>query len=88
MKVVEDWFKKYIFFFFNFFFYVKTASTVDLIAIEHLRDVMEREIRILDMQPINPEDICNAIITTWTQISNESFQSIVKYRQRGMYMIL
>ncbi len=44
----------------------------DLNPIEHLWDVMEREI-IMDVQPTNLQQLCDAIMSIWTRISEECF---------------
>ncbi len=41
----------------------------DLNPIEHLWDVVEREIHIMDVQPTNLQQLCDAIISIWTKIS-------------------
>ncbi len=50
----------------------------DLNLIEHLWDVVEREIHIMDVQPTNLQQLCDAIMTIWTNISEESFQHLVE----------
>ncbi len=50
----------------------------DLNPIEHLWDVVEREIRIMDVQPTNLQKLCDAIMSIWTNISEEFFQHLVK----------
>ncbi len=56
------------------------ASTVkpDFNPIEHLWDVVEREIRIMDVQPTNLQQLCDAIMSIWTKISEECFQHLVE----------
>ncbi len=43
----------------------------DLNPIEHLWDVVEREIRIMDVQPTNLQQLRDAIMSIWTKISEE-----------------
>uniref|UniRef100_A0AAR2IM34 Tc1-like transposase DDE domain-containing protein n=1 Tax=Pygocentrus nattereri TaxID=42514 RepID=A0AAR2IM34_PYGNA len=50
----------------------------DLNPIEHLWDVMEREIRIIDVQPTNLQQLRGAIMSVWTKISEECFQLLVE----------
>lgn len=45
----------------------------DLYPKEHICNVVERKIRILDLQPTNLEELWDAIIITWTQILKEFF---------------
>ncbi len=47
----------------------------DLNPIEHIWDVGEREIRIMDVQPTNLQQLRDAIMSVWTQISEECFQT-------------
>ncbi len=45
----------------------------DVNPIEHLWDVVEREICIMDVQPTNLQQLRNAIILIWTKISDKCF---------------
>ncbi len=61
----------------------------DLNPIEHLWDVVEREIQIMDVQPTNLQQLRDAIMLIWTKISEEYFQHIVESmheesRQKGV----
>ncbi len=51
----------------------KTADLLgfspDLNPIEHLWDVVEREIRIMDVQPTNLQQLRDDIMSIWTKIS-------------------
>ncbi len=46
--------------------------------IEHLWDVVEWEIHIMDVQPPNLQQLRDAIMSIWTKISEECFQHLVK----------
>ncbi len=48
------------------------------ISIEHFWDVVEREIRIMDVQPTNLQQLRDAIMSIWTKISEECFQHLVE----------
>ncbi len=48
------------------------------ISIEHLWDVVEQEILIMDVQPTNMQQLLDAIMSIWTKISEEFFQHIVE----------
>ncbi len=50
----------------------------DLNPIEHLWDVVEWEIRIMDVQLTNLQQLCDAIMSIWTKISEECFQHLVE----------
>ncbi len=60
----------------------------DLNPIEHLWDVVEREIRIMDVQPTNLQQLCDAIISIWTKISEECFQHLVESMPRIIKSVL
>ncbi len=50
----------------------------DLSPIEHLWDLVEQEIRIMDVQPTNLQQLRDAIMSIWTKISEECFQHLVE----------
>ena len=50
----------------------------DLNPIEHLWDVVEREIRIMDVQLTNLQQLRDAIMSIWTKLSEECFQYLVE----------
>ncbi len=63
--VVEDWFLEHD----NEFTLLKCPpQSPDLNPIEHLWDVMEREIHIMDVQPTNLQQLRDAIMIIWSKI--------------------
>ncbi len=64
------------------------SQSPDLNPIEHLWDVVEREIRIMDVQPINLQQLCDAIMSIWTKISEECFQHLVESIPRRIKAVL
>ncbi len=60
----------------------------DLNPIEHLWDVVEREICIMDVQPTNLQQLCDAIMSIWTKISEECFQHLVESMSRRIKAVL
>jgi len=50
----------------------------DLNPIEHLWDVVQRELRVLDVHPTNLHQLQDAILSTWANISKECFQHLVQ----------
>ncbi len=60
----------------------------DLNPIEHLWDVVEREIHIMDVQPTNLQQLHDAIISIWTKISEEFFQHLVESMTRRIKAVL
>ena len=54
------------------------ASTVtDLNPAEHLWDVVELEIRIVDLQWTNLQQLRDALMSIWAQIPEQCFQHLV-----------
>ncbi len=60
----------------------------DLNPIEHLWDVEEREIHIMDVQPTNLQQLRDAFMTIWTKISEECFQHLVESMPRRIKTVL
>ncbi len=60
----------------------------DLNRMKHLLDVVEREIRIMDVQPTNLQQLRDAIVSIWTQISEECFQHLVESMPRRIKAVL
>ncbi len=58
--------------------YSNGLQSPDLNTIEHLWDVVEREIHIMDVQPTNLQQLRDAIMSIWTKISEECFQHLVE----------
>ncbi len=74
-QIILDWFLEHD----NEFTLLKCPpQSPDLNPIEHLWDVVEREIRIMDVQPTNLQQLCDAIMTIWTKISEECFKHLVE----------
>ncbi len=69
-QIISDWFFKHD----NEFTLLKwPPQSLDLNPIEHLWDVMEREIHIMDVQPTNLQQLRDAIISIWPKsLSNVS----------------
>ncbi len=60
----------------------------DLNPIEHLWDVVEREICIMDVQPTNLQQLRDAFVSIWTKISEECFQHLVESLPRRIKAVL
>ncbi len=45
--------------------------------LEHIWYVVEREIRIMDVQPTNLQQLRDAIMSIWTEIPEECFKHLV-----------
>ncbi len=53
-----------------------------------LWDVVEREIHIMDVQPTNLQQPCDAIMTIWTKSSEECFQHLVESMPQRIKAVL
>ncbi len=74
-QIISDWFLEHD----NEFTLLKwPPQSPDLNPIEHLCDVVEREIHIMDVQSTNLQQLRDAIMSIWTNISEECFQYIVE----------
>ncbi len=74
-QIISDWFLEHD----NEFTLLKwPPQSPDLNPIEQLWDVVEREIHIMDVQPINLLLLCDAIMSIRTKISEECFQHLVE----------
>ncbi len=60
----------------------------DLNPIEHLWDVVEWEICIVDVQPTNLQQLRDAIMSIWTKISEDCFQHLVESMPRRINAVL
>ncbi len=65
-----------------------TGPTLPTPAIEHLWDVVEREILIMDVQLTNLQKLRDAIMSIWTKISEEYFQHLVESMPRRIKTVL
>ncbi len=84
-QIISDWFFEHD----NEFTLLKWApQSPDLNPIEHLWDVVEREIHIMDVQPTNLQQLCDAIMLIWTKISEECFQHLVESTPRRINAVL
>ncbi len=74
-QIISDWILEHD----NEFTLLKwPPQSPDLNPIEHLWDVVKREIRIMDVQPTNLQQLRDAIKWKWTsEISEECFQHLV-----------
>ncbi len=82
---ISDWFPEHD----NEFTLLKwPPQSPDLNPIEHLWDVVKQEIHIMDVQPTNLQQLCDAIMTIWTKISDECFQHLVESMPRSIKLVL
>ncbi len=84
-QIISDWFLEHD----NEFTLLKwPPQSPDLNPIEHLCDVVEREIHIMNVQPTNLQKLCDAIMSIWTKISEECFQHLVESMPRRFKAVL
>ncbi len=84
-QIILDWFLEHD----NEFTLLKwPPQSPDLNPIEQLWDVMEQEIRIMDVQTTNLQQLCDAIMSIWTKISEECFQHLVESMPRRIKAVL
>jgi len=60
----------------------------DLNQIEHLWDVVEQQLRALDVHPTNLHQMQDAILSIWANISKECFQHLVESMPRRIKAFL
>ncbi len=84
-QIISDWFLEHD----NEFTLPKwPPQSPDLNPIEHLWDVVERDICIMDVQLTNLLQLRDDIMSIWTKISEECFQHIVESMPRRMKAVL
>ncbi len=74
-QIISDWFLEHDN---EFTLLTWPPQSPDLNSIEHLWDVVEREICIMDVQPTNLHQLRDAIRSIWTKISEECFLHLVE----------
>ncbi len=74
-QIISDWFLEHDN---EFTLLTWPPQSPDLNPIEHLWDVVEREICFMDVQPTNLQQLRDAIMLIWTKISEECFQHLVE----------
>ncbi len=74
-QIISDWFLEHD----NEFTLLKwPPQSPDLNPIEHLWDVVEREILIMDVQTTNLQQLRDAIMSIWTKISEKCLRHLVE----------
>ncbi len=75
-QIISDWFLEHD----NEFTLLKwPPQSPDLNPIEHLLDVVEREIHIMDVQPTNLQQLRDTIMSIWTKISKECHEELGQF---------
>ncbi len=84
-QIISDWFLEHD----NEFTLLKwPPQSPDLNPIEHLWDVVEREIHIMDVQTTNLQQLRYTIMSIWTKTSEECFQHLVESMPRRIKAVL
>ncbi len=84
-QIISDWFLEHD----NEFTLLKwPPQSPDLNPVEHLWDVVEREIYIMDVQPTNLQQLRDAIMSIWTKLSEECFQHLVESTPQRIKTVL
>ncbi len=84
-QIISDWFLEHD----NEFNLLKwPPQSPELNPIEHIWDVVEWEIRIIDVQLKNLQELRDAIMSIWTKISEECFQHLVESMPRRSKAVL
>ncbi len=84
-QIISDWFLEHD----NEFTLLKwPPQPPDLNPKEQLWDVVEWVIRIMDVHLTNLQQLCDAIMSIWTKISEECFQHLVESMPRRIKAVL
>ncbi len=84
-QIISDWFLKHDN---EFTLLIWPPQSPDLNPIDHLWDVVEWEICIMDVQLTNLQQLRDAIMSIWTKISDECFQHLVESMPRRIKAVL
>ncbi|KAK3510356.1 hypothetical protein QTP70_004933 [Hemibagrus guttatus] len=78
-KTVQEWFDEH-----NNEFEVLTwpPNSPDLNPIEHLWDVLDKQVRSMEAPPRNLQDLKNLLLTSWCQIPQHTFKDLVESMPR------
>ncbi|KAK3543947.1 hypothetical protein QTP70_031854 [Hemibagrus guttatus] len=64
------------------------SNSPDLNPIEHLWDVLDKQIRSMEAPPRNLEDLKDLMLTSWRQIPQHTFRDLVESMPRWVRAIL
>jgi len=84
-KMVQEWFEEH-----NNEFEVLTwpPNSPDLSPIEHLWDVLNKQVRSMDAPPRNLQDLKDLLLTSWCQIPQHIFRGLVESMPRRVRAVL
>ncbi len=83
--MVQEWFEEL-----NNEFEVLTwrPSSPDLNSIEHLWDVMKKQVRSMEAPPRNLQDLKDLLLTSWYQTPQHTFRGLVESMPRWVRAVL
>lgn len=84
-KMVQEWFEEH-----NNEFKVLTwpPNSPDLNPIEHLWDVLDKQVRSMEAPPRNLQDLKDLLLTSWCQIPQHTFRGLVESMPRRLRAVL
>ncbi|MCI4386854.1 hypothetical protein PGIGA_G00067410 [Pangasianodon gigas] len=84
-KIVQEWFEEH-----DKEFKVLTwpPNSPDLNPIEHLWDVLDKQVRSIEAPPHNLQDLKDLLLTSWCQIPQHTFRSLVESMPRWVRAVL
>jgi len=84
-KMLQEWFEEH-----NIEFEVLNwpPSSPDLNPIEHLWDVLNKQVRSMEAPPHNLQDLKDLLLTSWCQIPQHTFRSLVESMPRWVRAVL
>ena len=84
-KMVQEWFEEH-----NNEFEVLTwpPNSPDLNPIEHLWDVLNKQVRSMEAPPRNLQDLKDLLLTSWCQIPQHTFRGLVESMPRRVRAVL
>jgi len=84
-RIISNWFLEHD----HVFTVLKwPPQSPDLNPIQHIWDVVERKLRVLDVHPINLHQLQDAILSIWANISKERFQHLAESMPRRIKAVL
>ncbi|KAF7666055.1 hypothetical protein LDENG_00118340 [Lucifuga dentata] len=84
-KIVQEWFEEH-----DKEFKVLTwpPNSLDLNPIEHLWDLLEKQVQSMDGPPHNLQDLKDLLLTSWCQIPQDTFRSLVEFMPQWVRAVL
>ncbi|KAG5841041.1 hypothetical protein ANANG_G00195380 [Anguilla anguilla] len=84
-KIVQEWFEEHDK---EFMVLPWPPNSPDLSPIEHLWDVLEKQVRSMEAPPHNLQDLKDLLLTSWCQISEDTFRGLVESMPRRVRAVL